>query len=101
MYIGDMDIVTDLICAAVEDWMSINVQKLLAPQNDTEPPEELHQLSKETDRMRERAVGPGRSVTYEEWAEFAQGVKVREKMSVIDDLYSFLYSVSIYIYVSI
>ena len=56
--------------------MSINVRKLSAPQNDTEPPEELEQLSKETDRMRERAVGPGRSVTYEEWAEFAQGVKV-------------------------
>lgn len=60
-----------------EDWMSINVKKLNAPQNDTEPPEDLHQLSKETDRMRERAVGPGRSVTYEEWAEFAQDVKTR------------------------
>ncbi|CAE6914072.1 unnamed protein product, partial [Symbiodinium natans] len=29
------------------------------------------------DRMRERATGPGRSVTYEEWAEFAQEVKKR------------------------
>lgn len=60
-----------------EDWMSINVRKMKAPKNETEPPEDLHQLSKETDRMRERATGPGRSVTYEEWAEFAQEVKKR------------------------
>ncbi|CAK9074894.1 unnamed protein product [Durusdinium trenchii] len=60
-----------------EDWMSINVKRIKAPENDTEPPDDLHELSKETDRMRERAVGPGRSVTYDEWAEFAQDVKSR------------------------
>jgi len=40
-----------------------------------EPHPELLQLHWEADRMRERATGPGRSVTFEEWADFAAKMK--------------------------
>jgi len=36
---------------------------------------ELLQLHWDADRMRERATGPGRSVTFEEWADFAAKMK--------------------------
>eukprot|EP00931_Biecheleriopsis_adriatica_P057695 TRINITY_DN34246_c0_g2_i1.p1 TRINITY_DN34246_c0_g2~~TRINITY_DN34246_c0_g2_i1.p1 ORF type:complete len:531 (+),score=113.78 TRINITY_DN34246_c0_g2_i1:33-1595(+) len=61
-----------------EDWMSICVKKAKVPKKkEPEPPEDLVTLEKETDRMRDRAVGPGRSVDYGEWADFAQEVKSR------------------------
>jgi len=64
-----------------EDWMSISVRKkaLVHGQNDTfpEPPVDLVQLNKECDRMREKAIGPGRSVTFNEWAKFAELAKTR------------------------
>lgn len=63
-----------------EDWMSLCVKKTKVPDEpEPEPPDDLLLLSKEADRMRDRAVGPGRSVSYEEWGEFAQEVKVRLK----------------------
>ncbi|CAE8633520.1 unnamed protein product, partial [Polarella glacialis] len=72
----------DEFAMSAEDWMSINVKKrkyhLKEPEEPMpEPPEDLHQLVRESDRMRERATGPGRSVTYEEWADFAQDIKAR------------------------
>eukprot|EP00930_Biecheleria_cincta_P083252 TRINITY_DN72861_c0_g1_i1.p1 TRINITY_DN72861_c0_g1~~TRINITY_DN72861_c0_g1_i1.p1 ORF type:complete len:715 (-),score=147.62 TRINITY_DN72861_c0_g1_i1:31-2175(-) len=63
-----------------EDWMSLCVKKKKVPDEpEPEPPDDLLLLSKEADRMRDRAVGPGRSVDYDEWGEFAQEVKVRLK----------------------
>jgi len=72
-----------------EDWMSINVRKKefhkKVPRfNETEPPEFLYELEKETDRIRDRAVGPGRSVDYGEWADFAQMVKAGLKKANVE-----------------
>merc|ERR1740123_674317 len=74
-----------------EDWMSIHTRRMegqppgLIPAPDEPPgaadpppddPEyELEQLDYEADRYRERATGPGRSVTFEEWRDFAAKVK--------------------------
>jgi len=78
-----------------EDWMSTSVQRPAwaregrpvveasaeeAEEDDSygsEPRDELVQLDREADRMRERATGPGRSVTFTEWAEFAEKMRTR------------------------
>eukprot|EP00929_Paragymnodinium_shiwhaense_P074688 TRINITY_DN38231_c0_g3_i1.p1 TRINITY_DN38231_c0_g3~~TRINITY_DN38231_c0_g3_i1.p1 ORF type:complete len:953 (+),score=174.36 TRINITY_DN38231_c0_g3_i1:125-2983(+) len=74
-----------------EDWMSVTVcneapekgrgksraagrkSKRLASQTPSCPSELLH-LDKHCDRMREKAMGPGRGVTYRDWAAFASDV---------------------------
>merc|ERR1740122_113634 len=75
-----------------EDWMSVSVlvrplrtaPRLLGPsESDEEPlqpiesPQELWQLQWESDRIRERATRPGRSVTFAEWAAFAEDMRER------------------------
>lgn len=88
-----------------EDWMSVSVRRLSAEKHHAgQPPlppdpvqekrararkwqlvptylspegtPDLHLLAKETDKVRDRAVGP-RSVSFDEWAEFAKEVKDR------------------------
>lgn len=87
-----------------EDWMSVSCLKTLTiprsnrsadneglpvdgqPWNSPGPaveqpgpasPLEFPELEREADRMRSRARRPGRSVTFEEWADFAQHLKAK------------------------
>jgi len=89
-----------------EDWMSVSVlvrplrtaPRLLGPSESDEElvnvaeraagddeealqpiesPQELWQLQWESDRIRERATRPGRSVTFAEWAAFAEDMRER------------------------
>eukprot|EP00421_Protoceratium_reticulatum_P029235 CAMPEP_0168474510 /NCGR_PEP_ID=MMETSP0228-20121227/60883_1 /TAXON_ID=133427 /ORGANISM="Protoceratium reticulatum, Strain CCCM 535 (=CCMP 1889)" /LENGTH=165 /DNA_ID=CAMNT_0008490549 /DNA_START=33 /DNA_END=528 /DNA_ORIENTATION=- len=66
-----------------EDWMSVSTRCPLAAAEEGEPVEdglcgqartEVLNLDREADRMREKALNPGRSVTFEEWAAFAAGM---------------------------
>lgn len=60
-----------------EDWMSVCVKKQEPEVEEPEAPEDMKQLSREADRIRDRATGPGRSVSYEEWSDFAKDAKAR------------------------
>lgn len=66
-----------------EDWMSVSVRRPAAECDDLscpEPPQELLELQWEADQMRAQATGkavPGTSVTFVEWASFAEHMKSR------------------------
>ncbi|CAE8627485.1 unnamed protein product [Polarella glacialis] len=62
------------------DWMSVSVYQPLAEGRRQElpsPPPELLKLNQASDRMRVQAQASSRSVTYEEWADFAQEMSTR------------------------
>eukprot|EP00933_Yihiella_yeosuensis_P031332 TRINITY_DN24890_c0_g1_i1.p1 TRINITY_DN24890_c0_g1~~TRINITY_DN24890_c0_g1_i1.p1 ORF type:complete len:434 (+),score=74.69 TRINITY_DN24890_c0_g1_i1:191-1303(+) len=68
-----------------QDWMSVSRFKPTnrsldhATQSDMHlnPPSEILQLHQESDRVRAKALGQGRSVTYTEWAKFARWMQAR------------------------
>lgn len=66
-----------------EDWMSVSIRRPAAEHGDVPapvPPQELLELQWEADQMRARATGkavPGSSVTFVEWASFAERMKCR------------------------
>lgn len=73
---------TEVVCVTEfampsEDWMVVSArpQNAIVAEPPLPPPVELLQFSSDSDLMRERATGPGRGVSFAEWAAFAAAAR--------------------------